>query len=147
MNELNKTLKPFKIGLVKAWACRTESCLWCKLVNYPDKWSNLIVMATDGSDGLPHPVDEALHEPLGAVDSCRHLLPVLQSDKQEADETSKSFSVGSFPRQRWELTMCLFSLGRSLERIWSWWAWNRWSLGNPGTKKPGNKETQQKMKI
>lgn len=42
------------------------------------------------------------------------------------------------------LTRCFFSLGRSLEIIWSWCVWNRWSLGNPGMKKPSGRRERER---
>lgn len=38
------------------------------------------------------------------------------------------------------LTRCFLSFGSILERISSWWAWKRCSLGNPGMKNPGKWE-------
>lgn len=127
---------PLKLCLIKSK--RVKQRALCDASGQSDKISDLIWASgrQTGPDRRPHPVDETLHEPLGAVDPCRHLLPVLQGGNKWNVINVQRRSATSALMGRRDLTICFFSLGRSLERIWSWWAWNLWSLGNPGTKKP-----------
>jgi len=47
----------------------------------------------NGSKQVPHPVDETLHEPLGAVNPCRHLLSVLQRETQSVHVPEKHLHI------------------------------------------------------
>lgn len=107
-----------------------------------------------------HSVNEALQKPFGGINPCCHLLLVLQNNIQWEITIMGSSSLGCLLNNKSHfsnktdfhiindptaalqdaLTRCFLSFGSILERISSWWAWKRCSLGNPGMKNPSKWE-------